>query len=226
MSVKGGPNTVTNGLVLELDAANPKSYPGSGTIWYDKSGNSNNGVLTNGPTFTTRYLGGIVFDETDDSVNIARASRFFSGASQVTVCVWFRLTSSSRPNLINIPTGAGAYFSIENGSSPSTDLKTYFNNNNATSFPFTLNVPSYIVSTFNSGVVTTYKDGVLIDTKNNSSSTIGVISSSDLVIGRWGWVYSNAIAGDVYSVQVFNRALSSSEVLQNFNATKSRFGIV
>ena len=65
MSVKGGPNTVTSGLVLELDAGNIKSYPGSGTTWYDKSGNANNGTLTNrsatNPSWTGSYF---TFDPT------------------------------------------------------------------------------------------------------------------------------------------------------------------
>ena len=65
-----GPHIATDGLVLYLDAANIKSYPGSGTTWSDLSGNNNSGTLTNGPTFSTGSLGSIVFDGTDDYLNI------------------------------------------------------------------------------------------------------------------------------------------------------------
>ena len=62
------PQIVTSGLVLSLDAGNTKSYPGTGTTWFDKSGNTYNGTLTNGPTFNTANLGSIVFDGVDDYV--------------------------------------------------------------------------------------------------------------------------------------------------------------
>ena len=62
MSAFGGPNIITDGLVLNLDAGNIKSYPESGTTWFDKSGNGNDGTLTNGPTFDSGSLGSIVFD--------------------------------------------------------------------------------------------------------------------------------------------------------------------
>jgi hypothetical protein len=64
-----GPNIVTDGLVLYLDAANQKSYPGTGTTWNDLSGNGNNGTLVNGPTFNSDNNGSIVFDGVDDYVN-------------------------------------------------------------------------------------------------------------------------------------------------------------
>ena len=63
------PNIVTNGLVLALDAANPKSYPGSGTTIYDLSGNGNHGTLNNGVGFSTNYKGILTFDGVDDYVN-------------------------------------------------------------------------------------------------------------------------------------------------------------
>ncbi len=66
MSVYGGPDIVTNGLVLHLDAANSKSYLGSGTTWNDLSGNGNNATLTNGPSFSNSNRGSIVFDGTND----------------------------------------------------------------------------------------------------------------------------------------------------------------
>ena len=66
-----GPNIITDGLVLHLDAANPKSYPGTGNIWSDLSGNGNNGILTNGPTFSD---GAIVFDGGDDLTRITHNS--------------------------------------------------------------------------------------------------------------------------------------------------------
>lgn len=69
MSIYGGPDIITDGLVFCLDAANSKSYPGTGTAWTDLSGNDNNGTLTNGPTFDSSNGGSIVFDGVNDQVN-------------------------------------------------------------------------------------------------------------------------------------------------------------
>lgn len=225
MSFSHSPRIVTDGLVLCLDAANPQSYPGSGTSWADLSGNGNTGTLTNGPTFSTGNSGSIVFDGNDDSVIVPNGNTFFSNKTQVSVCVWFKLNSRFRPNLINIPAGSGQNFSIESGQENATSLSTYFNNNNQTIFPFNLNTPTYLVSIFNSGVLTTYKDGILIDTKNNNSNVLNTFGTTNLVIGRWGWEYGNSMDGSVYNTQIYNRALSASEVLQNYEAVKSRFGL-
>ena len=66
MAIFYNPRTITDGLVLALDAANTKSYPGSGTTWTDLSGNGNNGTLTNGPTYNSSNLGSLSFDGIDD----------------------------------------------------------------------------------------------------------------------------------------------------------------
>ena len=63
------PRIITDGLVLCLDAANRQSYPGSGTVWTDLAG-SNNGTLTNGPTFSSANGGSIVFDGVDDFIEL------------------------------------------------------------------------------------------------------------------------------------------------------------
>ena len=70
MSAAGGPDIIEDGLVLALDAGNVKSYPGSGTTWYDKSGNSNDGTLINGPTYSNNT---IVTDGSNDRVEISQS---------------------------------------------------------------------------------------------------------------------------------------------------------
>ena len=70
MSVMAPIKSVTDNLVLSLDAANIKSYIGSGTTWSDLSGNNNTAALTNGPTFTSSFGGSIIFDGTNDTADI------------------------------------------------------------------------------------------------------------------------------------------------------------
>ena len=86
------PRIVTSGLVLALDAAERLSYPRTGTTWRDLSGNSNNGTLTNGPTFSAGNMGSIVFDGVDDYVNIANSTSL-QVADTFTVCAWIYPTT-------------------------------------------------------------------------------------------------------------------------------------
>jgi hypothetical protein len=71
MALSHSPSIVTDGLVLCLDAGNPKSYPGSGTTWTDLSGNGNNGTLVNGVGYSGDNLGSLSFDGVNDYYNRA-----------------------------------------------------------------------------------------------------------------------------------------------------------
>jgi hypothetical protein len=109
MSVFGGPNVTDSGLVLNLDAGNIKSYPGTGTIWFDKSGNANNGTLINGPTFNTGSLGSIVFDGVDDYVSTNYSGGIFT---TLTLSAWIYKTNTTRAYILNSanPYGFGFEF--------------------------------------------------------------------------------------------------------------------
>ena len=87
MSAYSGPEIANDGLVLALDAANPRSYPGSGTTWTDLSGNGNNGTLVNVPTYSNANGGSIVFDGVDDYV-----SGSISTINSWSMCLWYLST--------------------------------------------------------------------------------------------------------------------------------------
>ena len=98
MATLYSPKIVTDGLVLCLDAGNNKSYPSSGTAWNDLSGNNNNGTLTNGPTFTGSFGGSIVFDGTNDYVDLGNISQL-KPTTQITVSAWvYRSTMNDNQN--------------------------------------------------------------------------------------------------------------------------------
>ena len=102
MAFQRGPNIVTNGLVLALDAGNPKSYVNGSTIWYDRSGNGNNGTLTNGPTFSSANGGSIVFDGVNDYVEMVtrNTSLEFQPTQPYSAFAWFRITSTQSGAII------------------------------------------------------------------------------------------------------------------------------
>ena len=102
MAIHYNPTTVSDGLVLALDAANTRSYVGSGTTWTDVSYNGNNGTLTNGPAYTTVGFnepfggaGGVYFDGSGDYLDIGSSTDFAFGTGDFTIEVWVYLKSNS-----------------------------------------------------------------------------------------------------------------------------------
>jgi len=227
MSAIGGPAAITSGLVLNLDAGNVKSYPGSGTTWRDTSGNARNGTLINGPTFNTGSLGSIVFDGVDDYVSLGTFNGL--GSTNRTISVWFRITSlpASVGRIITFPaddTGIdtpaytlGIYSSGLQCGFGGTPYNGY-----SLSIPYTLNTWTNIVASITGNTMTPYKDSVPLGSFTNT----GVVSTNPIgYLGRYNGIYSQYVTGNIATVQIYNRALSTSEVQQNFNATRARFGI-
>ncbi len=228
-----GPRIVSNGLVLCLDAANKRSYPGTGTTWTDLSGNSNNGTLTNGPTFSSANGGHIVFDGTNDYLSLNSALNF-STSTGFTICMFLQKVNNQSGTAWN-------YFYSNN--SPTIEIGGY--GQTGTSFVFKDNTVanteigsqdivsswSYISFGTNASTRTSY-----IYTLNPTVGTVlttSVGSVSNLTLGFERFFTtgpSGGPAGTTYfrskcaTIQAYNRVLTSTEVLQNYNATKTRFG--
>lgn len=228
MSIAGGPDIVENGLVLHLDAADQNSYTGSGTLWTDLSGNGNNGTLTNGPTFSSSNRGIIVLDGTNDHILITRS---VSLELQNLSVSWWIKGSGNQGNYKN--TGLGKFY---NSSWASYDSNTdTFGNSNIKCYVYngttdgkvTIsgvldNTWHNICWTYNGTVITAYKDGLTVGSANLTGPIV-YSSSGNLAIGS----YNNSLFfnGQHSNTQVYNRSLLASEVLQNFNALKGRFGL-
>jgi hypothetical protein len=222
---------VTSGLTFNLDAGFTPSYSRSGTTWYDISG-SNNGTLTNGPTFNSDDGGSIVFDGTDDYVNIPNGfTNMFKNNSYWTTSIWFKVSAwgsnnDAYPVLVSIGSEQGDYqeLYLEVGNDNGTTMYYFafaknFTNGNTT---INLNQVYNFVYMKDGGNFKIYKDGVLLKTStgNNNISTV----NGDLWIGRFK-TGDFELNGNIYSTQIYDRALSDSEVLQNYNAQKGRFGL-
>ena len=227
MAFGNGPRVVTDGLVLTLDASDRNSYPGSGTTWFDVSGNNYSGSLTNGPTFSSNNAGYIIFDGADD---------------------YFIRTDSTLKNYTTITANMWVY------PSSTKSFETYFSynaNEGVLSQGWgvrrngTLSVFSYWGGTGNTGIKL-YQNGILLSTSSlNSGETPanmnGVWQMVTLVAtGVSSWNTHNnltfAIRSDFVgftntanmraaAFNLYNRELSATEILQNYNAQKSRFGL-
>ena len=233
MASKGGPDIVENGLTLFLDASNIRSYPGSGTTWSDLSGNGNTGTLTNGPTFSAGNLGSIVFDGTNDYVTTT--SWISPPTNTFTIRCWVKFSDNVNDRYllsfgrdIGGSTGGLALFAY--GFNAISDVLIFEFGSGigrvSSGIVPSLNIWYYLTVTADVTNVKFYLNGEL---KNTSSQGSGAITSSPtLSIGSFvngsGTPGTYFHSGNIAQVSIYNRALSATEVLQNYNATKSRFG--
>ncbi len=225
MAFNYSPKIVTDGLVFAVDAANKKSYPGSGTTWTDLAG-SNNGTLTNGPTFDSGNGGSIDFDGSDDYVPF---SNFTSVASTGTVCQWFKPAiswSGSDPSqnmrLSGIHTNwefgrtnnVGGAFTFDLGGAEriTTAQNTWSN---------TLWYNMVVTWDTSANTSKVYIGGILDNTGTATNST----STGTFEIGRSPGGLTQLWYGNIASVKYYNRVLTATEITQNYNALKSRFGL-
>jgi len=238
---------VTDGLILNLDATNINSYPGSGTTWTDTSGYNNSGTLTNGPTFLReRGRGSIVFDGVDDYIDVVRSSIYqFSNTSAFSLSAWINVTSSGDfNNIISYALGSGDfrgyYLSlISSASLPpiGTRVRSFvFDYYDGTNFRGILGADNSV--TFGSWTMITatsetnsvsgmrvYQNGSLVSYINRGVATPNSINYTGLFLRVGARENIALLKGSVSNVQIYNRALSQQEVQQNYNALKSRFGL-
>jgi len=210
-----GPKIVRDGLILNLDAADRNSYPGSGTVWNDVSGNGNNGTLINGPSYSDRS---IVFDGSNDWCQLSSVSLTTTSYTKI---AWFNPDGNTN----NIISGGGDGQHAFWMAGTNTTLQAGHNG-------------SWSTVAYNAGVMTgkwwcgavtfnttsgwkLYLNGNLV---NTSSSTATFTGGTAVRIAAYT-DSSNLFDGKISTVQIYNRTLSAQEILQNYNATKTRFGL-
>ena len=242
----------TTNLVLHLDAGKYNSYVGSGTTWTDISGNSNNGTLTNGPTFDSDFGGALVFDGSDDYVSLGTSIN--SDISQHKDCsfnIWLQLDDDSSDHIIfanqELATGSPLVLWY--------DQSAYSTNNTGTGdvgggstkvLTVLITDDSYGEKRYttsnnvfgNNAANTWHNICVVLDPSNdkfylylngvqkalyNSSVLLGIKSSTNNFYIGYG-SSSSSLDGKVAQFHTYDKALSASEVLSNYNATKDTYG--
>ena len=228
---------VTNGLVLNLDAAQLRSYPTTGTNWTDLSGSGNNGTLTNGPTFNSGNGGNIVFDGTNDYATASDSSSL--RPTSFGIDVWFRPTFFNLYTTIlvkpfNGPPWTPPYLSYMirlNNTGANIECSTNTGGIYRTLNPiyrFVANTLYNVTFTLNSstGAAICYLNGAVLSSTTFTSGAISY-SPTPLIIGAdyGASPVADFFTGNIYIVKIYNSVLSASQVSQNYNATKSRFGL-
>ena len=227
MSLYHSPQISLNGLVLCLDAANRKSYPGSGTTWTDLSGRGNTGTLVNGVGYVGTNGGSLVFNSTGPYIQLNQNS--YDITDVYTVSFWVKRISGTGVFLyIGQSSTTGMYFE----SYTNTDLYTWF---------FGANSPQHNGNWGANALSTTQWVNVVMtmvtSTKTQTRYLNGTISGSPFVFTNAvtapsavssNWLIKNNSqnwSGYISDLKLYNRALSADEIKQNYNALKSRYGL-
>jgi hypothetical protein len=214
MGVAYNSKIVTDGLVLCLDAGNPKSYPGTGDTWTDLSGNGRTGTLVNTPTYSSANGGFLSFDGSNQRVVSSLPT-----LTSHTTSIWFRtfntagsekqiLDSNGMFNMGIVSNKFHSYTGVSNFSLQNVVNNVWYNwvvtctNSPSNSLKFTIN-----------GVV----DGDFSNYYQITGPTISIAYSIGLN-GRF-------LTADIGAFSVYNRALSAGEIAQNYNALKGRYGL-
>jgi hypothetical protein len=220
MALSHSPSIIAQNLSLCLDAANPKSYSGSGTTWTDLSGNGNNGTLVNGVGYNSGNLGSLSFDGVDDLVDTNKTPLELGiYDSSYTLNAFFKLDNLVGDNMIFGTTQTSLRMGMHHGVRNSTFYFGHFQSdtNGGTASANKWYYGSWVWSNSSPNALI-YIDGALVASSSSVGSFLG---TTNLLLGSWRSV--NFLTGNISQVSIYNRALTAQEIQQNFNATKSRY---
>ena len=229
MSLFHGPATVLSGLVLYLDAANPKSYTGSGSTWRDISGNGRAATLYNSPTYSSTQSGSFSFDGVDDYADLTTTLQF--DTSDFTIAGWFRSNSGNSnykqiwmsgynggQPVVEVGVTTGLYFYVRPPSPSGLGCNT------ATTVDD--NQWRHFAAVKTSSLISLYLNGDF-NVSTSGSFTSDVDSAGELPrIGNGTSTTNNRyFKGNISQIQVYNRAITATEIQQLFTATRGRYGL-
>lgn len=234
MGISYNGSIVTNGLILYVDALNTRSYPGSGTTWSDLSNVSGNTSLVASPTFSN---GAFTFDGASQYA-IAPTNFFVPLISTPwTISLWFKTATSNDGTLFGqqsattVPTGVGigGWCPVIYLSGGKIRAEPFWTGNlsNGIFSPTNLNdnVWHNVQTTFSSGTHMLYIDGIYTGQQTVGQSAFGpyyYLIGAGYASGRGS---SNFFTGSISTLSFYNIALTASEVRQNFNAMRGRYGV-
>jgi hypothetical protein len=232
MGVVAGANINDNGLIFSLDAANFRSYSGSGLTSFGLVGGIG-GTLVNGVGFTSSNNGSFTFDGTNDFID---CGNFLDNPTDFTVVAWQKTSASTNvqmmvAKLVNYGSGAGWGMFVR-GDIPTQGLSFILQTNGSNWIVYYCsklindNNWHHCAAIITNKIVTGfYVDGISYSILNGSGGTISTISNSiNVRIGR-DEANEFIFNGNISNTAIYNRALTAKEIKQNYNATKKRYGL-
>ena len=235
MGIAYNNSIVRDGLVLHLDAANPKSYPGSGTTWFDLSGQGSNGTILNGVGYSSENNGLFNFDGVNDYISVSNFN-----INSFTICAFIKLNTLNRFHGIfgqasSIWSNLSVAFRVINDNSLNLALSASGNTSTyseiSSSIKLTNNTWYFVCSTFSKPERKLYINGSLTESYIDFGLTDFNYdlfqSTSNIILGgyAYGSGLSYLLSGSMPNIFYYNRALSDKEIQKNFNAMRDRYGI-
>ena len=230
-------NIVNRGLIINLDASAPSSYPGSGTTWNDLSSNGYNATLINGPTYNTTNGGVLVFDGSNDYATVDVNSWIRSASSAYTFSSFFYLTISdggapyslmTSPNDGDTNDGFWQHLNLGNWLWRTEDnVSGEFGGNVEAPSPFSNGNWYHIATVVKTNSLIFYRNGLPVATVSTAFNWANLRNDHTAYVylatgyGPGGYYLNGSIA----NFQMYNRELAAAEILQNFNVQRSRFGV-
>lgn len=218
-----GPRIVNSNLTLYLDAANTKSYPGSGTVWNNLGSLNVDGLLVNAPTFSNSI---VTFDSSlSQRISIEYRPEWRLAGSN-TISFWSNAAASNDRCAVSYEKGSWQGYMV----TPTGVFYSSVVGSNDVALTFTKNAGEWCMLTWVINRVANfyylYKNATLVGSKAITQPDLtGVFSSGQLTVGGNNTVTSRYYTGSISTVQFYTSALTSDEISQNYNATKSRFGL-
>ena len=235
MAISYNPRIVTDGLVLALDAGNPKSYPGSGTTWTDLSGQGDNGTLVNGVGYDSANLGSLSFDGVNDYVDCG-SNNILNFTNSFSVSFWMNNNISTNTleyfvNRWTYSTGNYRQWSIDSGGVANRiNFRISGNGQDSGSTGIVSTNALYssgwhhICGTWDGLIMILYVDGIIVAGPTSKTSMVSTPNQKTF-IGGGNLGSTLPMSGNIAQVSIYNKALTPQEIQQNFNATRSRFSI-
>jgi hypothetical protein len=221
-----GSDTFNRGLILCLDATNPASYPGSGTTWYDLSSNGYNATLYNGASFdNTHTLGAINFDHNSSQYAALASNDMFNGNFSAVGWIYVR-SYPSWSRMFDFGNGPGSndvLVAVTEGGNGLPVYSTVGSDNIVSTSQVTpLNQWTQLAVTQSGSIGSLYVNGVVVASGTNIP--IASVTRDNNYIGRSNYPSDSYLDGEISQLRMYNRALSSSEILADYNTMMGRLG--
>jgi hypothetical protein len=233
MTLVHGPSIVPSGLVFAVDPANTRSYPGSGTSWFDLTGNGNNQLLSNGagsgPTYNAANGGTLGFSGTYIAGSAATAAAVNIN-NNITISAWVNQTALVLYGGIAVfGTGSGEQYSLNSDSTYGFSFGTNYPSNwlltNPTAAAAVTGTWINVAVTFASGTTIWYINGQQNQSVAQGISSLTAVSSAFLGIGGNFPGSLECFNGSMGPILIYNTVLTAAQISQNFNAHRGRYGI-
>jgi len=218
-----GPNIITDGLVLALDASSKRSYVSGSSTWYDLSGNDYNATVESSVSFSSTYGGGLTTLNDLTNTNQSIYGTFSLSSEYYTWEIWFTDNGSqgADASAFGVKDSGGI---TSNGFRAQPSIQTWIDGSlDVSTTALATSSPTQVIQRRSGITFNGFVNSVLSDTDTGDSEygtyTSYSMNDRSFTISNNGW------NGTYYIVRMYNRALSNEEILQNYDATKLRFGL-